>query len=115
MGGCSGCAEVVDSALRDTRGAARLGETSSPRHADVVLVTGCWSDDLDAAVRLVVAQAPASRAVVVVGDCALGTGLVATRLSLQSAPLSHIRPDLEIPGCPVGKGRLLKEVRDVAG
>jgi Ni,Fe-hydrogenase III small subunit len=115
MGGCSGCAEVVDSALRDARGAARLGETSSPRQADVVIITGCWSEDLDAALRLVVAQAPASRVVVAVGDCALGTGLVAARLALPRAPLSHLRLDLEIAGCPVEKGRLLEEVRDVAG
>jgi formate hydrogenlyase subunit 7 len=115
MGGCAGCAEVVDSALRDTRGAARLGEMSSPRHADAVLITGCWSEDLDAAVSLVTSQAPSPRVVVAVGDCAMGEGLVAKRLALRSAALSHLRLDLEIPGCPVEKGRLLKEVRDVAG
>jgi Ni,Fe-hydrogenase III small subunit len=101
--------------LRDTKGATRPGEASSPRHAGVVIVTGCWSDDLAASVRLVVSQAPDTRRVVVVGDCALGRGVLAGRLRLPPGFSSNIRPDREVAGCPVETGRLLKEVHDVAG
>jgi len=114
MGGCGGCCEVVDSVLRDGRG-ARGRECSSPRHAEVVIVSGCWTEDLSDAAARVISQAPVTRKLVVVGDCALGLGFVAQRIRHGQTVSSRFEPDLEIAGCPADAATVLEGVRRVTG
>ena len=115
MGGCNGCAEMVDAVLRDAKSTAPV-ECSSPRHAEVVVVTGFWAPELALAALRVISQAPSTCRLVVAGDCALGRGFLVERLKLGEVKASlRIEPDLEIAGCPVETGALLEGVRRVAG
>lgn len=72
-GGCGGCGDVVDSWIRLSRDSRKKPiECSSPRHAELVIVTGCGGGLLKEAVLLVIEQAPKECRVLLVGDCALG-------------------------------------------
>jgi Ni,Fe-hydrogenase III small subunit len=115
MGGCAGCGEMVDTLLRDRiRGAPRLSECDSPRHADLLVVTGFPAEELDRAALTVVSQAPSARRLVVVGDCALGGATPADRLREAGGVARYLEPDRELPGCPVALESIIEGVLDVA-
>ena len=115
MGGCGGCTEMVDAALRDGRGFRRLCECTSPRHAEAAVVTGCWTDELAEAASRVISQAPAGGSLVVVGDCALGLGFITERARLTRSVLEAFDADLEVAGCPIDVAEFVEGVRRVAG
>lgn len=111
MGGCSGCSEMVDSMLRDGARAARPAECSSPRHAEVVIVTGLWTPQLAGPALRVISQAPRPLRALAVGDCALGGGVAAAWTERAGCVLSHLEADLRIAGCPVEPAAVLEGVR----
>lgn len=115
MGGCSGCGEMVDHAMRDGRSRGRPVECSTPRHADVLVVTGLWLPELAGPALDVISQAPSRRRLVVAGDCALGRGLVCLRLKTSETVSSHLASDLEISGCPIAAADFVEGVRRVVG
>lgn len=103
----------MDDMLRDGWPAIAL-ECSSPRHAGLVVVTGCWTPELGGAGLEVIAQAPSTRRLALVGDCALGRGFIAEVLGLAGGVGERVTPDLLVPGCPVSFESLVEGVRDVA-
>lgn len=75
VGGCGGCGDVVDNWIRSSRNSRkRLVECSSPRHAELVIVSGCGPELLEEVVLSVTEQTPRECRVLLVGDCALGRG-----------------------------------------
>lgn len=113
MAGCGGCGRVVDDFLRDGKPVVAV-ECSSPRHARLLVVTGCWTPQLGEGALSVIAQAPSERRLALVGDCALGRGAIADILGVTDSVGHHIEPDFEIQGCPISIEALAGEVRDVA-
>jgi Ni,Fe-hydrogenase III small subunit len=73
---------------------------ASPRHADVLLVTGVVTTRMAGALQAAYDAMPEPRLVAALGDCALGCN----RLGIPDAlalPLEELLPvDLRIPGCP---------------
>ncbi len=115
MGGCSGCADAVDSVLRDGWRPGPLAECSSPRHASVIVVTGLWTPGLTGPALHVISQAPGSCRVILVGDCALGEGIFGGRGSTgREAPAGPARA-VPLAGCPIDPAALREAVRRVAG
>lgn len=116
LAGCAGCAEVVEQWLRDRprgdRTAAPL-ECASPRHCDLMLVTGAWSPGLAESALAVQAQAPESAGLVAVGDCALAAGLLGEILRDLEPISDHLDAEVEVPGCPVTLEGLEEALRDV--
>jgi Ni,Fe-hydrogenase III small subunit len=88
-------------------------ECSSPRQADVVVVTGEWNEEVAGPALAVLDQAPAASKLVVVGDCALGQGPFALRLKTTGSIVDDAQPDLEIAGCPVAVDLLGEEMSNV--
>lgn len=111
MGGCSGCADMVDSLLRDGRWPGRLQECSSPRHAELIIISGLWTPGLADAASRVISQAPASCRIMLLGDCALGVGFFSGRAGrdTEAGPAEGI----ELAGCPVVPAALEEAVRRV--
>ena len=73
---------------------------ASPRHADVLLVTGAVTTRMHAPLLAAYAAMPEPRLVVALGDCALGCGLLGLDAELVG-PVEAILPvDLRVPGCP---------------
>ncbi|HEY8261267.1 MAG TPA: NADH-quinone oxidoreductase subunit B family protein [Methylosinus sp.] len=73
---------------------------ASPRHADVLLVTGPMTKNMREAVERTYAATPAPKWVVAVGDCACDGGLYAESYACEGGVDKVIPVDLHIRGCP---------------
>jgi Ni,Fe-hydrogenase III small subunit len=101
-GSCNGCEHELTAAANPLYDLQQYGlnMVASPRHADVLLVTGAITKRMVPALRTAYAAMPEPRLVAALGNCALGRNLLGQRDEL-AGPLEGILPvDLRIPGCP---------------
>jgi len=101
-GSCNGCDWELQALLNPYYDVQRLGIdfVASPRHADLLLVTGVMTRNLvDAALRTYEAM-PEPRLVVAVGACAVGGGVFASTYAAQGCAGAVLPVDVFIPGCP---------------
>jgi Ni,Fe-hydrogenase III small subunit len=77
-----------------------LGVVASPRHADVLLVTGPVTRRMRDPLLTAYRSMPEPRLVAALGDCALGCGLLGSRAELVGRVDALLPVDLRIPGCP---------------
>jgi Ni,Fe-hydrogenase III small subunit len=77
-----------------------LGIVASPRHADVLLVTGPVTTRMREALLTAYRAMPEPRRVAALGNCALGRNLLGTPDALVGAVDELLPVDLRIPGCP---------------
>lgn len=73
---------------------------ASPRHADVLLVTGPVTANMREALERTHAATPDPKWVVAVGGCALDGGLFAGSYAVVGGVSNVVPVDLHIPGCP---------------
>jgi Ni,Fe-hydrogenase III small subunit len=101
-GSCNGCEHeltLVSSPYHDLQRFG-LGVVASPRHADVLLVTGAVTSRMREPLLVAYEAMPEPRLVAALGDCALGCNLLGTAGDLVG-PVEAILPvALRIPGCP---------------
>jgi Ni,Fe-hydrogenase III small subunit len=111
-GSCNGCELEIQALNNPFYGVERFGVhfVASPRHADLLLVTGPVSKHMEEALRRVYQATPHPKWVIASGDCARCCGVFAGSYAI-SGPVSAIIPvDLEIPGCPPSPIVLLKGI-----
>ena len=77
-----------------------LGVVASPRHADVLLITGPVTTRMKAALLSAYQSMPEPRLVAALGDCALGCNLLGRASEYLGGVRSLLPVDIEIPGCP---------------
>ena len=101
-GSCNGCEHeltLVSSPYHDLQRFG-LGVVASPRHADVLLVTGTVTTRMREPLLTAYAAMPEPRLVAALGDCALGCGVLGLAEEI-AGPVDALLPvDLRIPGCP---------------
>ena len=101
-GSCNGCEHELTATANPFYDLQQhgLAIVASPRHADVLLVTGAVTTRMVHALQASYQAMPEPRLVAALGDCALGCNLLAHHDQL-TAPLEDLLPiDLRIPGCP---------------
>ena len=101
-GSCNGCEHELTLASSPYYDLQRfgLGIVASPRHADVLLVTGTVTSRMRAPLLVAYNAMPEPRRVAALGDCALGCNMLGTPEDLVG-PIEAVVPvDLRIPGCP---------------
>src|SRR5271166_4630251 len=81
---------------------------ASPRHADVLLVTGPVTLNMREALERTYAATPGPKWVVAAGACALGDGLFGRSYACVGAVDQVVAVDIRIPGCPPTPTALLK-------
>jgi membrane-bound hydrogenase subunit mbhJ len=101
-GSCNGCEHeltLLSSPYYDLQRFG-LGIVASPRHADLLLVTGPITTRMREPLLTAYHAMPEPRLVAALGHCALGRGILGTPDTLVG-PLEDVLPiDLRIPGCP---------------
>lgn len=101
-GSCNGCEHELTLASSPYYDLQRfgLGVVASPRHADVLLVTGPVTTRMREALLVAYDAMPEPRRVAALGDCALGCNVLGAADTI-AGPVEAILPvDLRIPGCP---------------
>jgi Ni,Fe-hydrogenase III small subunit len=109
-GSCNGCELEIHALGNAFYDLERFGLrfVASPRHADVLLVTGPVTKNMREALLRTYAAAPAPKWVVSVGDCACDGGIFAGGYACAGGVASAIPVDVHIPGCPPAPIALLK-------
>ena len=101
-GSCNGCEHELILASSPYTDLQRfgIGIVASPRHADVLLVTGPVTTRMRTPLLTAYAAMPEPRRVVALGDCAIGCGVLGSTEEIVG-PVEAVLPiDLRIPGCP---------------
>jgi len=108
-GSCNGCELEINALANPFYDLERFGFSfvASPRHADVLLVTGPVTRNMHEALLRTYAATPAPKWVVAAGDCAAGCGVFSQSPACIGAVSSVIPVDLVIPGCPPTPAKLL--------
>jgi Ni,Fe-hydrogenase III small subunit len=107
-GSCNGCEHELTLASSPYYDLQRfgLGIVASPRHADVLLVTGTVTTRMRAPLLTAYHAMPEPRLVVALGDCALGCGVLGLATEL-AGPVDAILPvAARIEGCPPAPERI---------
>lgn len=110
-GSCNACELEIHALSNPYYDIERFGVrfVASPRHADVLLVTGPVTLNMREALERTYAATPAPKWVVAAGGCAIDGGLFAGGYASVPAGVTSVIPvDLRIPGCPPTPAALLK-------
>ena len=101
-GSCNGCEHELTLASSPYHDLQRfgLGIVASPRHADVLLVTGPVTTRMREPLLTAYRAMPEPRLVAALGDCALGCGILGAPDELVGSVDAVLPVDLRIPGCP---------------
>ena len=111
-GSCNGCELEIHALKNPYYNIEGLGIrfVASPRHADMLLVTGPLTLNMKEAVRRAYEATPHPKLVVAVGECACTGGMFRDSYAV-CGPLSKLVPvDVTIPGCPPAPIDILKGV-----
>lgn len=111
-GSCNGCELEINALNNPYYNIEGLGIrfVASPRHADMLLVTGPLALNMREAVRLAYEATPDPKLVVAAGECACTGGIFKDSYAV-CGPLSSLLPvDVSIPGCPPSPVELLRGI-----
>src|SRR5450631_3486912 len=109
-GSCNGCELEIHALNNAFYDLERFGLrfVASPRHADVLLVTGPVTKNMREALERTYAATPDPKWVVAVGDCARDGGIFAGSYAVAGGVADVVPVDLHIRGCPPSPTALLK-------
>jgi Ni,Fe-hydrogenase III small subunit len=109
-GSCNGCELEIHALNNAFYDLERFGLSfvASPRHADVLLVTGPVTKNMREALERTYQATPDPKWVVAVGDCAFDGGCFAGSYAVLGGVNEVIPVDLHIHGCPPSPLALLK-------
>jgi len=109
-GSCNGCELEIHALNNAFYDLERFGLrfVASPRHADVLMVTGPVSKNMREALERTYAATPDPKWVVAVGDCAVDGGVFAGSYAVVGGVNGVVPVDLHIRGCPPRPVELLK-------
>jgi Ni,Fe-hydrogenase III small subunit len=109
-GSCNGCELEIHALNNAFYDLERFGLrfVASPRHADVLLVTGPIAKNMREALLRTYNATPDPKWVVAVGDCAVDGGIFAGSYAVEGGVSRIVPVDLHIRGCPPTPEQLLK-------
>ena len=111
-GSCNGCELEINALGNPYYNIEGLGIkfVASPRHADLLLVTGPVSRNMATALRRTFDATPDPKLVVAVGDCGCDGGIFGENYA-SLGPVSRVIPvDVLVPGCPPAPIEILRGI-----
>src|SRR3989440_1539691 len=109
-GSCNGCELEIHALNNAFYDVERFGLrfVASPRHADVLIVTGPVTKNMREALARTYDAVPNPKWVVAIGDCARDGGCFAGSYAVVGGVAEVVPVDLHIPGCPPTPNAMLK-------
>ena len=116
-GSCNGCELEIHALNNPYYSIERFGVhfVASPRHADMLLVTGPVSRHMEAALRRTYDATPEPRLVIAVGECGAHGGEFGTSYASCGAVSNVIPVDAVIRGCPPTPLALMRGILEAIG
>ena len=111
-GSCNGCELEIHALNNPYYNLEGLGIkfVASPRHADVLLVTGPVSRNMEEALRRTYDAMPHPKLVVAMGDCGCSGGIFGESYASRG-PVSNVLPvDVAVAGCPPPPAAILQAI-----
>jgi len=111
-GSCNGCELEIHALNNPIYNLEGLGIrfVASPRHADLLLVTGPVARNMESALRRTYDATPAPKLVVAIGDCGCTGGIFGESYA-SCGRISNVIPvDVAVPGCPPSPVRILQGI-----
>ncbi|HXF66600.1 MAG TPA: NADH-quinone oxidoreductase subunit B family protein [Burkholderiales bacterium] len=101
-GSCNGCELEIHMCNNPYYNLEGLGIkfVASPRHADLLLVTGPVSRHMEEALRRTYEATPDPKLVVAIGDCGCNAGVFGESYASRGRVSNVIPVDVAVPGCP---------------
>jgi Ni,Fe-hydrogenase III small subunit len=114
-GSCNGCEAEITALTNPYYDLERFGIhfVASPKHADMLLVTGPVTRNMAEAVKATYEAVPAPKLVVAVGACGCSSGIFAGSHAIVGAVDSVIPVDGYVPGCPPTPAMLVSGILEV--
>ncbi|MFI4953779.1 MAG: NADH-quinone oxidoreductase subunit B family protein [Burkholderiales bacterium] len=111
-GSCNGCELEIQALANPYYNLEGLGIrfVASPRHADMLLVTGPVSKHMAIALKRTYDATPEPKLVVAVGDCGCSGGIFGESYASLGGVASVLPVDVAIPGCPPAPRALLQGI-----
>jgi len=109
-GSCNGCELEINALNNAFYDLERFGLrfVASPRHADILLVTGPVTKNMREALERTYRATPDPKWVVAVGDCAVDGGIFSGSYAVTGGVSNVVPVDLHIRGCPPAPTEILK-------
>jgi len=111
-GSCNGCEleiHALDNPYYNLEGLG-IRFVASPRHADLLLVTGPVSRNMELALARTYDATPAPKLVVAVGDCGAGCGIIGASYATCGGVANVVPVDVVVPGCPPAPLEILRGI-----
>src|SRR5678809_1277583 len=111
-GSCNGCELEIHALNNPYYNLEGLGIrfVASPRHADMLLVTGPVSRHMEVALKRTYEATPEPKLVVAVGDCGRDGGIFGTCYATCGGVASVLPVDIVVPGCPPAPIEILRGI-----
>jgi Ni,Fe-hydrogenase III small subunit len=111
-GSCNGCELEIQALNNPIYNLEGLGIrlVASPRHADLLLVTGPVSKHMEVALRRTYEATPDPKLVVALGDCGCTGGIFGESYASLGRVSNVIPVDVAVPGCPPSPTRILQGI-----
>src|SRR5712691_1194583 len=116
-GSCNGCEleiHALENPYYNLQGAG-IKFVASPRHADMLLVTGPVSVNMEEALMRTYDAVPNPKLVIAIGDCGACGGIFGTSYASRGAVAKIIPVNLTITGCPPTPTAILRGILQLAG
>ena len=111
-GSCNGCELEIHALNNPYYNLEGLGIkfVASPRHADLLLVTGPVSRNMEEALRRTYEAMPQPKLVVAVGDCGCTGGIFGESYATRGKVANVIPVDVAVPGCPPDPAAMMQGI-----
>ncbi len=111
-GSCNGCELEIHALGNPYYNLEALGIkfAASPRHADLLLVTGPVAKNMEVALKRAYDATPTPRLVVAVGDCGCTGGIFGESYASCGRVANVIPVDVSVPGCPPTPVQLMQGI-----
>src|SRR3989441_5862858 len=111
-GSCNGCEIEITGLTSPVYDCERFGIhfVASPRHADMLLVTGPVTRNMEVPLRKTYEATPDPKLVVAVGDCARTCGVFRGSYAIAGSVDKVVPVDVFVPGCPPEPADILRAI-----